>query len=135
MALVVKNPPVSLGVIRDIYSITESGRSLGGGQGNLLHYSCLENPMDRGACPAIVHRVAKSWTWLRLNIQAHGFLTGRSYFYAHTGAGNTEAWGVTELPKAVQSLCSTSRTRSWAVIIQLTPDLTPDNVLSKTADH
>ena len=46
----------------------------------------------------------------RLNIQAHGFLTGRSYFYAHTGAGNTEAWEVTELPKAVQLLCSRSRT-------------------------
>ena len=39
-----------------------SGRSLGEGQGNLLQYSCLENPMDRGAWWVTVHGVAKSWT-------------------------------------------------------------------------
>ena len=38
------------------------GRSSGGGHGNPLHYSCLENPMDRGAGQATVHRVAQSWT-------------------------------------------------------------------------
>ena len=38
------------------------GRSPGGGHGNPLQYSCLENPMDRGAWQATVHRVAKSWT-------------------------------------------------------------------------
>ena len=43
-------------------SIPESGRSPGGGNGNLLQYSCLENPMDRGAWEATVHGVAKSWT-------------------------------------------------------------------------
>ena len=32
------------------------------GNGNPLHYSCLGNPMDRGAWPVIVHEVAKSWT-------------------------------------------------------------------------
>ena len=37
-------------------------RSPGGGHGNSLQYSCLENPMDRGACRATVHEVAKSWT-------------------------------------------------------------------------
>ena len=42
-----------------------SGRSLGGGQGNRLQYSCLENPMDRGAWRAMVHRVTKSWTQLK----------------------------------------------------------------------
>ena len=41
------------------------GRSPGGGNGNPLQYSCLENPMDRGAWEAIVHRVAKSQTRLR----------------------------------------------------------------------
>ena len=41
-----------------------SGRSPGGGNGNPLQYSCLENPMDRGAWGAIVHRVEKSWTRL-----------------------------------------------------------------------
>ena len=45
--------------------IPESGRSPGGRHGNPLQYSCLENPMDRGAWRATVHRVAKSQTWLR----------------------------------------------------------------------
>ena len=44
----------------DVGSIPESGRSPGEGHGNPLQYSCLENPMDRGACWAAVHRVAKS---------------------------------------------------------------------------
>ena len=41
------------------------GRSPGGGHGNQLQYSCLENPTDRGAWWAIVHRVAESQTWLK----------------------------------------------------------------------
>ena len=41
------------------------GRSPGGGDGNLLQYSCLENPMDRGAWWARVHGVPKSWARLR----------------------------------------------------------------------
>ena len=44
VVLVVKNPLANSGVIRDIGLITGSGRSLGGGHVNLLHYSCLENP-------------------------------------------------------------------------------------------
>ena len=40
------------------------GRSSGEGNGNPLHYSCLENPMDGGACKATVHGVTKSWTRL-----------------------------------------------------------------------
>ena len=52
-------------------SIPESGRSPGGGNGNPLQYSCLENPMDRGAWWATVYRIAKSWTRLkRLSEQA-----------------------------------------------------------------
>ena len=46
---VVKNPPANAGDTRDAGSIFESGRSPGGGHGNPLQYSCLENPMDRGA--------------------------------------------------------------------------------------
>ena len=42
-----------------------TGRSLGGGHGELLQYSCQENPVDRGAGQAIVHRVAKSQTQLK----------------------------------------------------------------------
>ena len=48
--------------VRDVGSIPGSGRSSGGGHGNLLWYSCVENPMDRGAWQATVHRVAESWT-------------------------------------------------------------------------
>ena len=52
------------GVIRDTVSILGSGISPGGGDGNPIQYSCLGNPMDRGAWWAIVHGVAKSWTQL-----------------------------------------------------------------------
>ena len=58
MAIVVKNPPANAGGIRDSGSIPESERSPGGGQGNPLQYSCLENPMDRGAWWAEVPGVA-----------------------------------------------------------------------------
>ena len=57
---VVKKPPANPGDIRYMGSIPESGRSPGGGYGYPLQYSCLENPMDRGAWWARVHRVAKS---------------------------------------------------------------------------
>ena len=63
MALVVNNPPANAGDIRDTGSIPGSGRSPERGHGNLLQYSCLENPMDREAWWATVHRVAKSQTW------------------------------------------------------------------------
>ena len=55
----------SAGDIKDTGSIPASGWSPGGGHGNLLQYSCLENPMDRGAWRATVHRVVKTWTWLK----------------------------------------------------------------------
>ena len=45
-------------------SLGQEDRLPGEGNGNLLQYSCLENPMDRGAWQATVHRVAKSWTQL-----------------------------------------------------------------------
>ena len=48
----------------DLGLIPGLGRSPGGGHGNPLQYSCLENPMDRGAWQATVHGVAKSLTWL-----------------------------------------------------------------------
>ena len=60
VALVIKNPPANAGDGRDMGSIPRSGRSPGGGRGNPLQYSCLENPMDRGAWRATVHRVTKS---------------------------------------------------------------------------
>ena len=65
VALEVKNPPVNAGDIRDAVLIPGPGRSLGGGRGNPLQYSCLENPMDRGTWWAKVHGVRKSQTWLK----------------------------------------------------------------------
>ena len=62
VALAVKNLPVYTGDIRDENSIPASGRSPGGGHGNPLQCSCLENSMDRRAWRATVHRVTKSQT-------------------------------------------------------------------------
>ena len=65
---VVKNQPANAGDIRDV-SVTGLipglGRSPGVGHGNPLQYSCLENPMERGAWQATVYRVTQSWTWLK----------------------------------------------------------------------
>ena len=65
VVLEAKNPPANAGNIRDAGSIPELGRSSGGGHSNPLQYSCLENPMDRGAWQVTVHRVAKSQTQLK----------------------------------------------------------------------
>ena len=57
---VVKNIPANAADARDPGSIPGSGRSPGGGNGNPLQYSCLENPMDGGAWWATVHGVTES---------------------------------------------------------------------------
>ena len=62
VVLVIKNPPANAGDVRYTGSIPGSERSPGEGNGNPLQYSCLENPMDRGAWQAMVHGVTKSWT-------------------------------------------------------------------------
>ena len=68
----VKNPPAIAGDMRDSISIPGSGKSPGGGHGNPLQYSCLENPMGRGAQWATVCRVLMSQTRLkRLSTRAH----------------------------------------------------------------
>ena len=62
-----------------VVSIPESGRSPGGGSGNLLEYSCLENFMDRGAWKATVYGITKKWTQLKqLSKQAGMQRRGRS---------------------------------------------------------
>ena len=63
--LVLKNLPANAGDIGDVGLILGLGRSPGGGHGNPLQYSCLENPMDGGAWWATVHSVAQSWTQLK----------------------------------------------------------------------
>ena len=64
MALLVKNLPTNAGDLRNMGSISGSGRHPGKGNGNPLEYSCLENSMDRGAWQATVRGVTNSWTRL-----------------------------------------------------------------------
>ena len=56
-------PLANAGEVGDVDLIPGSRRSLGEGHCSPLQYSCLDNPMDRAAQWATVHRVAKSWTW------------------------------------------------------------------------
>ena len=65
MALVVKNLPANAGNIRDTGLIPGLGRFPGVGRCNPLQYSCLGNPIDRGAWWAMVHRVSQSRTQLK----------------------------------------------------------------------
>ena len=65
VALVVKNLPANAGDVREAGSIPGWGRSPGGGNGNPLLYSCLENPIDRGAWLATVQSVINSQTQLK----------------------------------------------------------------------
>ena len=59
VVLLVKNPPANAGDARDMSSIPGSGRFPGEGNGNTIQYSCLENPIDRGAWQATVYWVIK----------------------------------------------------------------------------
>ena len=65
VGLVVKSPLAIARDPRDTGSVPGSGSSPGGGHGNLPQYSCLENPMDRGAWRDAVHGIAKSQTRLK----------------------------------------------------------------------
>ena len=65
VVLVVKNVPTNAGDKRDSSSIPGSARSPREGHGNTFQYSCLENPMGRGAWRATVHGVTKSRTRLK----------------------------------------------------------------------
>ena len=70
--LAVKNAPANAGDIRGMGSIPGLGKSPGGGHGDLLQCSCLENPMDRGAWQASIHGVAESQTCLNTNAEERG---------------------------------------------------------------
>ena len=69
---VVKNPPSNAGDLRDVGLVPGSGRSPGEGNGNPLHYSCLENPIDRGAWQTVG---LQSQTWLSIIAYLRLFLT------------------------------------------------------------
>ena len=73
--VVVKNPPANAGDTGDAGLIPRLGRSPGGGHGNQLQDSCLENPLDRGAWWATVHGVTKSQTQLK-RLGTHTIPTG-----------------------------------------------------------
>ena len=84
-----KESACNAGDTEDAGLIPGSGRSPGGGHGNPLQYSCLENPMDRGAWRAAVHGVTKSQTQLkRLGIRA---LTAQGALLRHHGDLNRKA--------------------------------------------
>ena len=81
----VKSPPANAGDSRDVDSIPGLGRSPGGGNGNPLQYSCLENPMDRKAWRATVHGVAKRQTQLKQPSTRAHTVDGET-------GGNTAQW-------------------------------------------
>ena len=80
-----KDSTCNAGDVRDTGLIPGLGRSPGGEHDNPLQYSCLGNPMDRGAWQATAHRVAKSQTWLNNWTHTH----------THTSSGNLSGhlWG------------------------------------------
>ena len=78
---VVKNSPSNAGDVAEVGLIPVLGRSPGGGNGNPFQYSCLENPMHRGAWWATVHGVTKSWTQLNAHTHKHtGLIVIPLYF-------------------------------------------------------
>ena len=92
VALVVKNLPANSGDIRDAGSIPRSGRSPRERHGNPLQYSCLGNPMDRGAWWATVYSAAKSQTrpkWLSTHTHTQQVLNTWYYTCCLTVTGET----------------------------------------------
>ena len=87
----VKNPPADAGDIRDMGSIPGLGRSPGGGPGNPLQYSFLENPLDRRAWRATVHRAAKGRTRLkRMSMHTHVRINDNSCHIKCSGEFTTD---------------------------------------------
>ena len=75
--LEINNPPVNAGDLKDAGSVPGSGRPPAEGNSNPSQYSCLENPVDRGAWRATVHGVTKSQTGLKqLSMHAHTVFHG-----------------------------------------------------------
>ena len=85
VVLVVKNLPANAGDTRDACSIPRLGRFPGEGHGNPHQYSCLDNPMDRGAWQATVYRVAQSQTRLKwLSIGQYSIVYMYHSFFIHS---------------------------------------------------
>ena len=96
MAPVVKNSSANAGVIRGSGLIPGSGRSPGRGHGNPLQYSCLENPMDRGAWQATVLRVSKSRARLKW-LSTQSMVTWSSTQVPRWGNGEGQSFQLTIL--------------------------------------
>ena len=89
--VMVKNPPADVG---DSGLFPALGRSPGGVHGDLFQYSCLENPMDRRVWEATVHRVPKSWTWLKRLSMHTGMSIPHFFDYCNfrSNLWNWEVW-------------------------------------------
>ena len=90
----VENLPASARDARDVGLIPGSGRCPGGGNGNPLQYSCLENSMDRGAWWATAHGVAKSWTRLRHEHMNKCSSAGTMITIVNINADEKNAWTI-----------------------------------------
>ena len=144
VALVLRKLSAHAGDVRDVGSIPGLGRCPGGGgHGNPLQDSCLENPMDRGAWQVTVHRVAKSWTWLSYLAHcwlAWGSLLGprllmvwpfpSAHFYIRMFPNPSSPWGG-ELPQCSQvahpprllEMSSTNASSTESVMFRGTPSM------------
>ena len=101
--------------------IPESGRSPGIGNGNPLQYSCLENPIDSGACQTTVHRVEKSHIWFKqLSIHAERYLSQPTkYIYIHTDLQSVQSLSCVQIsatPWTAACQASLSITNSWSLL-------------------
>ena len=88
----VKNLPANAKDARDVGLSPGSGRSPGGGNGDPLQYSCLRNPMDRGALRATVHRVAESDGTERLSLHTHPLALIHTVSPAAFSSNRGERW-------------------------------------------
>ena len=126
VVLVVKNLPVTAeDVRRDVGSIPRSGRSPGGGHGNPLQYSCLENPMDRGAWWTIVSRVPKSCIplkrWYLVCMHAYIYIYSVFFrFFSHVDHCRV----LIRVPCAMQQFCKYNVCMSTPVSKFIPPSLT-----------
>ena len=120
VVLVVENLPANAGDIREVGTIPGSGRSPGGGHGNPLQYSCLENPMDRGAWRAIVHSAAKSWRrlkWLGMHTRL-----GHGHYSPWQRGPQAPGWGSSPCQ---QSLPKSHSAAGWAAASEVGPACVP----------
>ena len=129
-----KEPPATAGDIRDTSSIPGSGRSPGGGHGKPPQYSCLENPMDRGAWQATVHGVAVS-DMTEATSHTHVF---KKYTcsWRQTGANccTPKPEGLRP-PHAVQDLSLQSHSHSYSCCPQLGATCSGSTSLSQQTDY